>query len=152
MPLLRRLAVCCVRHGILHYNSAMSKKIALMVMLAFLLQLCWMTASAYCGHETGQAAPHVGHHTHHCQAEPDGHDGKTDAKGESRSGTMPGKTASHPDCASCSASPMSSASMQPAFAPGALSNHLPPPALAVPPAPFLATPERPPKSQRHLLR
>lgn len=130
----------------------MSKKIALMVMLAFLLQLCWMTASAYCGHETGQAATHIGHHAHHCQAEPDGHDGKTGAKGDAKSGSVPGKTASHPDCASCSASPMSSAHMQLAFAPGALSNHHLPQALAVPPAPFLATPERPPMPQRHPLR
>ncbi|MDW5441515.1 hypothetical protein [Polaromonas sp. SM01] len=35
------------------------------------LQLSWAAVSAYCQHETGSAAQHVGHHQHQHQADPD---------------------------------------------------------------------------------
>jgi hypothetical protein len=49
------------------------KRLLLILMLLFIpLQATWSAASAYCGHEQGAKAQHLGHHEHdHHQAQPD---------------------------------------------------------------------------------
>ena len=73
----------------------MIKRFFYLVALAFILQLSWGTASAYCMHEMDKTSQHFGHHQHqHADS-----DGDSDA-GES--GKSPQKKAgAHPDCASC---------------------------------------------------
>ena len=73
------------------YNPAMSKRLLYVVALAFILQLSWGTASAYCMHEMDKTSQHFGHHQHEHA------DGNA-----AESGKSPQKKASvHPDCATC---------------------------------------------------
>jgi len=65
----------------------------LLLMLAF--QFTWSAISAYCMHETGVAAQHLGHHQH----KPDAHD--TQLAGADDGKPAPAKKAAHSHCASC---------------------------------------------------
>lgn len=59
------------------------------LMLMLPLQFSWAGVSAYCQHETGAAAQHVGHHDHQHQ--------KASEPGDA--GNVPGKA--HADCGYC---------------------------------------------------
>jgi hypothetical protein len=68
----------------------MAKRFFYMLAVAFILQLSWGVASAYCLHESGPASEHFGHHQHqHQDADED-------------NSPSPKKAAFHPDCATCS--------------------------------------------------
>ncbi len=113
----------------------MVKRFLYMVALAFVLQLSWGVASAYCLHEQGKASQHFGHHQH------EHHDSASDLADDD---TTPQKKASaHPDCASCSHSPLYAL----AWDGGALhpdaSAHAPMLAVTGLSAPYLGMPERP---------
>lgn len=70
----------------------------LLLMLAF--QFTWSVISAYCMHETGAAAKHLGHHQH----KPDPHDVQAAEQLASADDGKPAsgkKTVAHSHCASC---------------------------------------------------
>lgn len=66
--------------------------ICIVLLLVAPLQLSWGAVSAYCQHESGAAAKHVGHHDH----QHDGGSGTEPSDGDpARSGGI------DPDCAGC---------------------------------------------------
>ncbi|OIJ43378.1 MULTISPECIES: hypothetical protein [Massilia] len=83
----------------------------LLLMLAF--QFTWSAISAYCMHETGAAAKHLGHHQH----KQDDHEGQAAERlaavddGKTASGK---KTAAHTHCASCVHAVLAPAAVAPA--------------------------------------
>jgi hypothetical protein len=114
----------------------MSRKFFSMLIVAFLLQLSWGVASAYCMHETGKASQHFGHHQH--QHQPSGKVGD-----DNNGGSKPKKAAFHADCASCTHGTIAPHTYQPATPQPmplvfrASTNSAPQP------APYLGLPERP---------
>jgi len=42
----------------------MRRRIAILLLMLLPFQFCWSAAAAYCQHESGAAAAHVGHHSH----------------------------------------------------------------------------------------
>ena len=68
----------------------MRRWLSILFLLVLPLQFSWAAASAYCQHETGAAASHLGHHAHPHQA-----DSASTADGEG-SGVAP-------DCSFCHA-------------------------------------------------
>ncbi len=68
-----------------------------LVLAVLMLQLSWSTVAAYCGHETGRAAQHFGHHG----ADKDGHDRVADADGNDTSSDPAKKASLHSHCSSC---------------------------------------------------
>jgi hypothetical protein len=113
----------------------MAKRFLYMIALAFLLQLSWGIAGAYCMHESGKASEHFGHHQHqHKSAKADG--GEKDT-------SLPKKAATHPDCASCTHSALGVFAWTAEAVQISLPNHelsAPPPQQ---PEPYLGSPERP---------
>lgn len=71
----------------------MAKRFLTMIALAFIFQLSWGVASAYCMHESGPASAHFGHHQH--QHIPSGNMLDDDTTPSSK------KSSVHADCASC---------------------------------------------------
>ncbi|CDG85369.1 hypothetical protein [Janthinobacterium agaricidamnosum] len=67
----------------------MKKFFLIMLLFVLPLQLSWAAASAYCMHEEGKAARHLGHHGHQHQA-------KSDQPAEKKSPGQP-----HSDCNFC---------------------------------------------------
>jgi hypothetical protein len=47
-----------------HYTRRMRRWLAILLMVFLPLQLSWAAVAGYCGHETGAAAAHIGHHDH----------------------------------------------------------------------------------------
>lgn len=83
------------------YNPHMIRRFLQLLVVALTLQLTWGVASAYCGHESGEASQHFGHHQHQHQSSKvsdDEHDDDDDAP-------APGTLGGDPDCASCAHSP-----------------------------------------------
>lgn len=66
----------------------------LLMMLAF--QFTWSAISAYCMHETGRAAQHLGHHQHKADA----HDQLAKAADDGKPASTK-KIAQHSHCSSC---------------------------------------------------
>lgn len=64
------------------------------LLVMFALQACWGAISAYCTHETGRAAQHLGHHQH-SQFDDSGSLAEKDQPAPSK------KTAHHSHCSSC---------------------------------------------------
>ena len=86
-----------------------------MLIVAFSLQLSWSVASAYCMHETDNSDRHFGHHPHqHHDAIADEGEDADQATDEvqKQEQPSPGKASSHPDCASCSSSPLAAYTWQ----------------------------------------
>lgn len=52
----------------------MKKFFLLLLLFVLPLQLSWAAASAYCQHEEGKAARHLGHHSHQHQVDADAAD------------------------------------------------------------------------------
>jgi len=115
----------------------MARKFIILLMTFVALQFTWTAVSAYCGHETGRAAQHFGHHQHAESAD----ELATTAKDNSSSLTK--KLTPHADCASCSHANVALAGLEPAVS-HPLANKctpcLPVPALA---SAYTAPPERP---------
>ena len=113
------------------------KRVIHILLVAFLFQMSWNVAAAYCMHESGRASEHFGHHSHTHEAD-DSEPGKQHPKKSIKSGL-------HADCASCThhhgAVVFPSAPDQPALvaADRGLSDLL---SVALP-TPFLGQPERP---------
>lgn len=80
------------------YNLSMAKRFLYLVALAFILQLSWGSASAYCMHEMDKTGQHFGHHQHQHQ-----HQG-SDTAGSEKS--LQKNAGAHPDCATCAHSPL----------------------------------------------
>ncbi len=75
----------------------MKKFFLLLLLFVLPLQMSWAAASAYCLHEEGKAAQHLGHHSHQHQASADdapqadaGKDLKAKAKAHSDAWLPPG--------------------------------------------------------------
>lgn len=71
----------------------MAKLFLSIIALAFIFQLSWGVASAYCMHETGKPSEHFGHHQH--KHIPSGSAIDEDATPTSK------KSSVHVDCATC---------------------------------------------------
>jgi len=74
----------------------MVRRMIFMLMMLFTLQSCWSVVAAYCTHETGRAAQHLGHH-------PD-----TNASDDVTKANTP-----HSHCASCAHGTWSTDSFEP---------------------------------------
>jgi len=109
----------------------MRRWLTILFMVFLPLQLGWAAVSAYCQHESGAAANHLGHHDHRHQA----------AAGD-ESGSK--ATGSHFDCSFCQAA---SCTALPSGAGSSSAGILTSPAIAPPPMELLAghpsEPERP---------
>ena len=113
----------------------MVKRFLYVVALAFLFQLSWGTASAYCMHEADQTSQHFGHHHHQHQK------GDGDA---AESGKAPVKKAgAHPDCATCAHAASYIAECSSEMPQLLLSSHQAMIPFAGQAAPYLGLPERP---------
>jgi hypothetical protein len=112
----------------------MIKKVLLLLICAFTLQLSWGVASAYCMHESGKAERHFGHHAHEHSSPAGGEDGD---QGQA-------KKSLHTDCASCHHHGTScTASMAAQAAPVLLASDFTPQKASPLPLPYLDLPERP---------
>ena len=113
----------------------MAKRFLTMIALAFIFQLSWGVASAYCMHESGQASAHFGHHQHtHI---PSGSAVDDDATPASK------KSAVHADCASCFHHSPSPVSWSVELTLPLLAQHQRTSLPYQPPKPYLGLPERP---------
>lgn len=105
------------------------------IAFAFILQMTWGVASAYCLHETDKASQHFGHHQHE-------HRGG-DASGDDSTSPPAKKTTNHIDCASCAHTPVhGSTSVDGLLEPLPTAHQLHSP-LPDQPNPYLGAPERP---------
>ncbi len=73
----------------------MKKFFLLLLLLVLPLQMSWAAASAYCLHEEGKAARHLGHHSHQHQASADD-EAQPDAGKDIKAKGQP-----HSDCHVC---------------------------------------------------
>lgn len=105
------------------------KKAALFFMLAFLLQINWSLAKAYCSHESGSAAQHVGHHQHQPHMNEEAQHSKS--------------ASVHLDCFSCVSAFNLMLPMEPTTIPSTSVKHDDYFPLIKIPSPYLALPERP---------
>ncbi|MET3133552.1 cytochrome c553 [Oxalobacteraceae bacterium GrIS 1.11] len=107
----------------------MKKFFLILLMIVLPLQMSWAAASAYCQHEEGQSARHLGHHSHQHQA-------KAEAKAEQPPAKQAGGQV-HSDCHFCHAmgvaalpaisglATLSPGSLAIAAAPSFYSSHIP---------------------------
>jgi hypothetical protein len=113
----------------------MAKRFLYMIVLAFIFQLSWGVASAYCMHETGPASQHFGHHQH--QHIPSSSAVDDDATPASK------KSSVHADCASCFHHSPATASWPAELVLPVLVQHQRTSPPYQPPKPYLGLPERP---------
>ena len=73
----------------------MKKFFLLLLLFVLPLQMSWAAASAYCLHEEGKAAQHLGHHSHQHKASA-GDEPQADAGKDLKT-----KTKAHSDCNVC---------------------------------------------------
>ncbi|MGV7207188.1 hypothetical protein ACLB1G_04970 [Oxalobacteraceae bacterium A2-2] len=111
----------------------MARRIVFMLITLLALQFSWSVVAAYCTHETGRAAQHLGHH-------PDTN--AADDVAASDPDQAPDKTSAHTHCSSCAHGALSMAGMaaivHPRLAEAA------PTATGMIPSPYTtAPPERP---------
>ena len=62
------------------HSPPMRRLVLICMMLLLPVQWTWAAAAAYCAHESGQAAQHMGHHEHQHQGASDDHGGKPATK------------------------------------------------------------------------
>lgn len=104
------------------------------ILLALLpLQFSWAAVANYCGHETGAAAEHVGHHDHAS----DDYGGKVADPGDKDQTDGPSSSASSVDCGHChgfcvgmidavsSLGPQAPGSASPSLGDATLAEHVP---------------------------
>ena len=119
------------------YCAAMARQFLIFLLTVVALQFSWTAVSVYCGHESGGAARHFGHHQH------TGHDAGTQAEQPS----LAKKLTPHTDCSSCSHAPLAPAAHDTVLAHATLNRS---PRLQAPPAPSSAYPPPPERPQwRH---
>lgn len=97
--------ICITSHALLRaltslqslHSRAMRRWLAVLMMVLLPLQFSWAAVANYCGHETGAAAEHVGHHDHAS------HDHGADLadKGDSASADGSSNPAPGIDCGHC---------------------------------------------------
>jgi len=119
------------------YNLPMVKRFLHIVAFAFILQLSWGTASAYCMHEMDKSSQHFGHHQHQHA----GSDGNGDAGENSKSPQK--KAGAHPDCASCAHGSVCMSEITSDLCAVLVSAHQPMSPSVGQAAPYLGLPERP---------
>ncbi|MES2318861.1 MAG: hypothetical protein V4631_15380 [Pseudomonadota bacterium] len=115
----------------------MVKRFLRLLIVALTLQFAWGVASAYCGHESGTASQHFGHHAHQ-------HQGAGGDDVDDDGGTTPSsKIGADSDCATCAHAPagVGASASTPIIV--AVVSHEFLPALIGRPAPYLGAPERP---------
>ena len=115
----------------------MVKRFLQLLIVALMLQLTWGVANAYCGHETGKASQHFGHHQHQHQSS-----NSNDDKGDDNS-SSPNKIGGDPDCATCAHSPVSVFASATTPLCLSISSHATLPSHTGHSSPYLGAPERP---------
>ncbi len=115
----------------------MVKRVLQLLIVALTLQLSWGVANAYCGHETGKASQHFGHHLHQHQGS-----GSSDENGDDGA-SSPNTIGGDPDCATCAHSPSSVIPFESKPLNVAIVRHELIASLTGQPAPYLGAPERP---------
>lgn len=75
----------------------MRRWLAILLLVFLPLQFSWAAVASYCGHETGAAAGHIGHHDHQAH----GHAAKDGAPGDRGQADGTATGASGFDCAHC---------------------------------------------------
>jgi hypothetical protein len=115
----------------------MIRRFLQLLVVALTLQFTWGVASAYCGHESGEASQHFGHHQHQHQSSKASDDNDDDDS--SASGTLGGD----PDCASCAHSPANILPFTSSSLVILVVTHDDLLSRTGQPAPFLGAPERP---------
>lgn len=114
----------------------MARKFLFFMLTIVALQFSWMAISVYCGHESGRAAQHFGHHQH------TGHADESDVAGE-KSPSLAKKLAPHTDCSSCSHAPLAPATLDSALAHASLAGQQQAMPLTDPSSAYTPPPERP---------
>lgn len=122
------------------YLVAMARKFLFFMLTIVALQFSWMAISVYCGHESGRAAQHFGHHQHTGHADDVG-DAADTAKDPSPS--LAKKLAPHTDCSSCSHAPLAPATLDTALAHASLAGQQLAMPLTDPSSAYTPPPERP---------
>lgn len=74
----------------------MARKFIMLLITVVTFQFSWMAMSVYCGHETGRAARHFGHHQHTESAD------ELTTVDQDKSSALAKKLTPHAHCASCS--------------------------------------------------
>ena len=118
------------------YCAAMTRKFLSFMLMIVALQFSWIAVSSYCGHESGRAAQHFGHHQHSGHA-----DAGQPAKEKSPS--LAKKLTPHTDCSSCSHAPLAPASPDTALAHATWTLPLHAQRLSAPSSAWAPPPERP---------
>ena len=88
------------------YFATMMRKFLFFVMAVVVFQFSWIAIGAYCGHESGQAAQHFGHHQHVESAD------ELMAMSKDKSSVSGKKFASHAHCSYCSHATLASVSLE----------------------------------------
>ncbi|WP_395402903.1 hypothetical protein ACHMW6_31160 [Pseudoduganella sp. UC29_106] len=121
----------------------MVRRFVYLLLVAFTLQLSWGTIAAYCEHESGRAARHLGHHEH-SPATADAADAASTAASDhgDQSGAAK-KSAGHTHCSSCSHAALAAIELDGGHAhPQAIAIAAAAPIIRISSA-YLAPPERP---------
>ena len=80
----------------------MRRWLSLLLLVLLPLQFTWGAAAAYCGHETSQAARHIGHHVHaHGDATQQAQAKKPGVGSQDAEKTQAGKLSVDDDCNVC---------------------------------------------------
>jgi hypothetical protein len=79
------------------HSRDMHRWLAVLLLLLLPIQFSWAAVANYCGHETGAAADHVGHHEHASH----NHGAKVADPGDSDKTDVPAPGASSFDCGHC---------------------------------------------------
>jgi len=118
------------------YCAAMTRKFLFFMLTIVALQFSWMAISVYCGHESGRAAQHFGHHQHTGHADDTG-------LAKDPSPSLAKKLTPHTDCSSCSHAPMAPATLDTALAHASLAGQRQTMPLCAPSSAYTPPPERP---------
>ncbi|MRW92058.1 hypothetical protein GJ699_18855 [Duganella sp. FT80W] len=111
----------------------MLRRSVLLLITLLALQFSWSVLAAYCMHESGSAAQHLGHH-------PDSDNGHSVAQQDSSPDAK--KSSPHTHCASCAHGTLSIDSLD-GIAPPHFANAAPLASVAIPSSRYTAPPERP---------
>jgi hypothetical protein len=114
----------------------MVKRFLQLLIVAVTVQFTYGLASVYCGHETGKASLHFGHHTHQHQIAGSSDDNVDNSP-------SPNKIGGDPDCATCAHSLASACPSSLSSVTVLICSHTINPHRVGQPAPYLGSPERP---------
>lgn len=114
-----------------------ARRFVFLVLTILTLQLSWAVAAAYCGHESGRAAEHFGHHSSDRDAHKVAFEGKEDSSKTGEKATV------HSHCSSCAHTSLSFPAFPVALAALAPARIAPPPTALHFSSSYSARPERP---------